>query len=217
MQGSHNSSSNFIGLGASPTLRMLVTARNPLMGEKELTDKMTIAEGLQELKRIDAMLDQKKQVIARYCSKKKGLPDEVTNQDAYVKEQAQSGIDLLKRYSAIKTAIQKANLEASFTLDGKTFTLAEAILFKQYLLREYQEYWMSFNPATAQAQINFYTNQIANRMNTLTPEQLTALNLVPELFYDPKKVQAEVEKLLTLKTSMDALIDKTNHATTIEI
>lgn len=176
---------------------------------------MTIAEALKELKRIDAIMLQRRATITRYCSKMKGSRDEVENQEKYVKEQTQSAQDLLKRYSAIKTVIQTANLTAFFEVKGKKYTLAEAILYKQYLMAQYEALWASFNTGNAQTQLsmdNTYRRTIAG----LTQEQAVKLDMVPEVYYDEKLIQKNKEDLLELKLNMDAMIDKTNHATTIE-
>jgi hypothetical protein len=183
------------------------------MGER-MTEKMTIAEGLKELKRIDSLLTQRFALIMRYCSKKKNSRDEIEKQQEYVKEQTQSAIDLLKRYSTIKLAIQQANLSASFTFGEKQYTLAEAILYKQYLYERYGLLWNSFTNNNAQMQLQYaQTRQYAN----LTPEQLEKIDMIPELYYDEKHVQQQKEELMALKLNMDSLIDKTNHATTIEV
>lgn len=180
-----------------------------------MTEKMTIAEGLKELKRIDSLLEQRNVIIARYCSKKKNSRDEIEKQQEYVKEQTQSAIDLLKRYSKIKLVIQQANLSASFAFDDKQYSLAEAILYKQYLHEHFLQLWNSFTTTTAQAQLM----NIMQRQGflNLTAEQLEKIDMVPELYYDEKFVQKQKEDLIALKLNMDSLIDKTNHATTIEI
>jgi len=52
---------------------------------------MTIADGLNELKRIEKVVLKKQATISRYCSKRKGEKDEVENQKKFVKETADYG------------------------------------------------------------------------------------------------------------------------------
>jgi len=175
-------------------------------------EKLTIAEALRELKRIDSLFIQRCQNIKRYCSKKKNSPDEITNQKTYIKEQVQSANDLLTRYKNIKLEINKANLVASFPFKNKTYTIAEALLYKQYLKNKYDLLYDSFTTENANRQLSVI------RMNVqLAPEELEAANLVPEVYYDEKKIQTLKEDLLELMSIMDALIDQTNHKTTIKI
>lgn len=181
------------------------------MSEKQ--NYLTIAEGLQELKRIVKILESRRNYITRYCSKKKGSRDEIEKQAEFVKAQFKSALDLITRYKDVKTEIQKANLTASFTFNGKKYTLSEAILYKQFLNAQYTALYNSFNTSTAQAHLSIYQRAFGN----LTPEQLEKIDMVPELYYDEKQIIKNKEDLIGLMANMDALIDKTNHATTINV
>jgi dTDP-4-amino-4,6-dideoxygalactose transaminase len=181
------------------------------MSEKQ--NYLTIAEGLQELKRIVKILESRRNYITRYCSKKKGSQDEIEKQAEFVKAQFKSALDLITRYKDVKTEIQKANLTASFTFNGKKYTLSEAILYKQFLNAQYTALYNSFNTSTAQAHLLIYQRAFGN----LTPEQLEKIDMVPELYYDEKQIIKNKEDLIGLMANMDALIDKTNHATTINV
>jgi hypothetical protein len=177
--------------------------------------KLTIAEGLQELKRISKLLDHRKAYITRYCSKKKGSRDEIDKQAEFVKAQFKSALDLLTRYRNIKTEIQKANLTASFTYNGKAYTLSEAILYKQFLKEQYESLYNCFNISNAQTQLGMFRNYV--NTSALTPEQLDKIDMIPELYYDEKQILKLKEELIGLMTNMDALIDKTNHAIFIDV
>jgi hypothetical protein len=182
-------------------------------GEKmENKNELTIAEALRELKLIDNLLTKRRANIARYCSKKKNSIDEIEKQKAFVKEQFQSARDLLTRYKDIKLAIQKANLDSTFTFNKQEYTISEALLYKQYLKEQYELLYNSFTPRNAQTQLQAL--QLRGAVQ-LTEEELKAANLVPELYYDERKIQIYKEDLLTFMAMIDALIDKTNHATTI--
>ena len=183
---------------------------------KNTVEKLSVAEGMQELKRIDKLLNTKYGLIARYASKKKGDPDEVVNQKDYIKEQEQSARDLLERYKRIKLAIQLSNLTNTFEFNGKSYSIAEAILYKQYLQEKFSGLLNAFNDARAQLRLSEFGRYIS-AMKDQTAESLAQMNLVPELFYDAKKVQAERESLADFMAKMNVLIDKNNHTATIEV
>lgn len=175
--------------------------------------QLTIAEGLKELKLINEKVAVRRNHIRLYSSKMEGAPDAIEKQDAYMKERRQSAEDLLTRYSAIKMAMQKANLEASFEFKGKTYTLAEAILWKHVLKEQYEALYGSFTNMTARTQIQ---EERAARAN-LPEADLIKLGLVPHLFYDEKEIQERKEEVLELTAYIDALIDKTNHSYTLKL
>lgn len=169
--------------------------------------ELTIAEGLKELKLIDKKLRVRYDHIRQYSSKMEGVADSIEKQDVYMKERRQSAEDLLKNYSAIKMAMQRANLEASFEFKGKTYTLAEAILWKHVLKEQYEALYGAFTSMTARGQIQ---EERAARAG-LPEADMVKLGLVPHLFYDEKEIQERKEELLELTAYIDALIDKTNH------
>lgn len=184
---------------------------------------MTVAEGMQELKRISKLIRTRCNQISRYSSKKKGMPDEVANQKKYVDEQWQSARDLLARYSKIKLAIQSSNLIKGFTFEDRFYTIAEAILYKQYLASQLNMLLDSFNDYTAKSQLSKFTDAIrvlsrnANATNNNAQQVLNEASLVPELYYNPVEIQREREKLTDFLSKVNVLIDKSNHEAQIEI
>lgn len=177
-------------------------------------ETLSLAECLAELKRIDSLLHRRFNNISRYCSKMKNSKDEVEKQKEYVKSQAQSAEDLLTRYKTIKLKIAEANLRATFEYDGKEYSIAEAILYKHYLHRQYVDLYQSFNTGNAQRQINERLRYVGSG---LTKEDLEKLDLIPETYYDEKQIQKKMDDLITFMTYIDKLIDKTNHSTFVEI
>lgn len=175
------------------------------------TKTVTVAEGLRELKLINDLLYQRSRNITRYCSKHKGSKDEIEKQQEYVEKQAQSAKDLITRYQDIKLAIMRVNLDTTFEFKGTTYSVAQAILYKQFLKDMYNNLYSSFSAQNAERQLS------SIRMSGLSDEQLEKYELVPELYYDERAVQKDKEDLLTLMSYLDALIDKANHATSITI
>lgn len=181
----------------------------------KMTEQLTIQDGLSELKLINQKLERNNQLIRTYSSKKEGDPDQIENQKEYMKGLIQAGNDLLKRYLGIKIAIQKANLFASFEFEGTSYTLAEALVYKQGLLDMYEQLVNSLSSRTADESIR--RSGITGNIGQLDEDQLKALKLVPKLFYSEEKKQAKLDELLELRAHLDRLIDKLNHQTILNI
>lgn len=184
------------------------------MSIDKLSSQMSIAEALRELTRIDSLLPNRYANIARYCSKKRNSKDEVEKQAEYVKAQAQSARDLIARYAAIKLRIQSTNLTTSFEYNGKQYSIAEALLYKQGLASQLSRLYASFNTDNAEMQISQYTRRLGN---ALSAEDLEKIDMVPETYYDEKAIQKEKEDLVGFLAMIDALIDKSNHSTYITL
>ncbi len=183
-----------------------------------MTTEMSIAEGLQELKLVAQKLQQRRINISRYASKRRGAKDEIEKQKEFVKEQGQSARDLITKYKNIKLAIQRSNLDTTFEFNGVTYSVAEAILYKQGIDKMYNNLYLSYTATNALTQIQQYSRLIG--VNTATvggEEMLDTLDLVPELYYDEKDIQQKREDLLELLSKINALIDKANHNTTISV
>ena len=176
---------------------------------------MTIADGLTELKRIIKLLDVKSQNLKRYSSKQRASKDEVESQKEYVASELKAANDLITRYTNIKLAIQKSNLETLIEHAGVSFSIAEALLLKQGIFDMKNKVYESLTNQNAIRQLNEYNNRIQAR--ALTQQEMESLNFVPELLYDELKNQKNKENLLDLRSYIDALIEKSNHQTFIQV
>ena len=177
---------------------------------------LTIADALNELKRIDKLLSQREENITRYCSKRRGSKDEIENQKDFVKNQRKSAEDLITRFRDIKIAIQISNLDTKFEFGGVTYSIAEALLIKQQLHQKYTNLYHSFNTQTGESQIMDYQRTLGH-LDTSNKEILDKLDLVPEVFYDEKVIMANKESLLELYSHLDSLIEKSNHHTFLNL
>lgn len=185
------------------------------MENAETKTEMTVAEALTELKRIAKLFNKRVQNITRYSSKKKGEPDEVEGQRDWIAAQFQSAKDLIERWTKVKLAMNKSNLETIIDFEGDQFSVAEAILFKQHLHEMKNNLLNSFTPETGQSQIRAYLSNVG-RLG-LSEEEMASINMVPELMYNEAKMIKAKEDLLNLYSFIDALIEKSNHNTVITI
>lgn len=182
------------------------------------SEQISIAEGLVELKRIKSVLELRSANIRRYSSKRKGAKDAIEKQAEFVKSEAQSARDLIKRYATIKMTINKTNLATRISYKNYDMSVAEAILFKHLTHGQISSILDSYNDETARTQIveqqRILSLGSAQRLNV---DQLETLQLLPELFYNPRDIMRENEENLDFLSHLDFLIDATNHRTMITI
>ncbi|MFC7441987.1 hypothetical protein [Laceyella putida] len=106
---------------------------------------MLIQQGLSELKLIKkrmAKIQEELSTYSAWSSKKKhpwgikGANQEYSVKQAEKEVQAkiQAYHDLAQRFFTIKSAIDRTNLETKITVAGKTFSLHEALLYKNHLI-----------------------------------------------------------------------------------
>ena len=181
----------------------------------QVATRMTISDGLSELKRIDKVLSLRYNNISRYASKRRNTKDEISEQRDFVKRQVQSAEDLVKRYAKIKTEIQRANLNTKIVYKEWEFTIAEALLYKHYLFEKKMQIHRALNANNASRQINEYRSMLGAR--STSDEIADKLDLVPELLFDEKKNLKDAESIVECLAYIDRLIDKANHETTIDI
>ena len=180
-------------------------------------EKMTVAEGLNEIKRVDNLLQKRVSNISLYSSKMRKEKDAIPGQQKYIDEQKQSAEDLLKRFVEVKTAIQRSNLETKIRYIPESgnpieMTVAEALTFKQesgtYEME--RKLYQAFSGRTGQNQIQNYlrARQGANQMEE---EDLEKLDWVVYHFFDQKEVMQKLEDLDEFKIKLDVLIEASNH------
>jgi len=178
---------------------------------------LTVADALTELKRIKKLLGKRVQIISRYSSKRRNGKDEILNQKKFIESETKSAVDLITRYKDIKLAINKSNIETILDFEGKQFSVAEAILFKQQFYEMNEDLYKAFTSNTGINQVNQYVQSLGGVGRQFSEEQMEKLDFVPELLYDEKKVLKLKEDNLNLYSFVDALIEKSNHNTYISL
>ena len=180
-------------------------------------NKMTIADGLAEIRRLDKRITSALPVINKHASKWKAGPDLVPKQKEHVSSLIQSVKDMLERKRKIKIAIARSNLDVEVEYGGRVMSIHEALLFKGVHRQNNGEYH-TLNSLYEQLNTNIADNQIYTIANRGIGDDMKELmNLVPAVFYDEKKVQEWKDDNLDLFSIVDALVDKSNHKTFIEI
>lgn len=92
-------------------------------------DRITITEGLAEIKTINARLVKRRENVMRYFARDARLVDPLAGADGgtveFIKRERQAIGDLEKRVVTIRTAIQRVNLTATLTLHGQTRAVSD--------------------------------------------------------------------------------------------
>ena len=210
-----------------------------------MEEKMTIHRGLSELKLLDARIEkgisQLEPVAPNQKNKKIGG---YLDESEYVKNTLaswQSVIDLIKRKSAIKSAIVASNAKTMVKVGGKAFTVADAITFKtiiesktklaSHLRGRLTAVAGSINKGNEQVNKNVDALLVAafngaDNLTKATKESLDAIR-IPYLdgnnYYmvDPLKVQEKIDELeketSEFKMEVDAILSESNAVTFINV
>jgi L-lactate utilization protein LutB len=107
---------------------------------------MTITEALAEIKTIGKRLEKKRQAIYANLGRDMRLVDPLEGGSVeFIKRERQAIEDLEKRIVAIRTAIQKSNLETRTTVGEMTHTIAEWLTFRREVATGRQQFLASIN------------------------------------------------------------------------
>lgn len=124
---------------------------------------LLIQQGLSELKLLKKRMSKIQEELSTYSawsSKKKhpwgikGANQEYSVKQAEKEVQAkiQAYHDLTKRFFQIKSAIDRTNIQTMITVAGKTFTLHEALIYKNHLVEMNQDLVQSCHYAIERAE-----------------------------------------------------------------
>ena len=96
--------------------------------------KLTITEALQEIKTIGKRLDKKRKSVVPYLIRDSRARDPLAKDggsEAFVKSERQSIHDLEERVIAIRTAIQRSNLDSQLQLGEQKRSVAEWLTWRR--------------------------------------------------------------------------------------
>ena len=95
---------------------------------------MLIAEALSEIKLIEKKIQSKHEAVMRYLVRDESYRDPLTREGGsseYVKRELQATDDLEKRRVALRTGINRTNLEAVIEIDSERLTVAEWLSWRR--------------------------------------------------------------------------------------
>lgn len=169
---------------------------------------MTITEALAELKTINKRIEKKKEFVVQYVAQPSVIKDPLENQGGsrvVVAQEMQAVNDLFKRYTTIRTAIQRANLDTVITIGEYTMSIAE---------------WLNWRKEVAQTQAKFFKD-ISNKAIQSRSMQFNKMpdGTIPQAIINVDegvifKTSENIEKVLG---ELDGILSLKNSTITINI
>lgn len=95
---------------------------------------ITITEALQEIKTINKRIEKKRQAISQFVARDARVRDPLEKDggsEKFIAQERQATSDLENRIVAIRTAIQRSNLDAKLTVCGRTKSVAEWLTWRR--------------------------------------------------------------------------------------
>lgn len=177
--------------------------------------KTTITEALAELKTIDKRIGKKIEFYLNYMALQQMVkdPHEKDGGSAAVIEREKQAIyDLYKRQVNIKTAIQKANLETSVTVNGVTRTVAEWLAWRKDVSGSNKQFLDQINGHLKSLRDKAKQNNVAVKQQG---EQIDRTDLV--VFIDEAGLLREREGIETTLGELDGKLSLVNATKIIEV
>lgn len=176
---------------------------------------ITITEALAELKTLDKRIQKKRDSIGQYLIRQEKFKDPLAAQggsEGFVRAERQSSADLEENIIAIRSAIQKVNLETTVTIEGVTRTITDWLSWRRDVAPKQQTFLGRLRVTIEEtrkkaAGINA---QLVGAGEAKNPDDVI-VNL------DEKKLSEETEKLETTLGYLDGQLSLKNATVTISV
>lgn len=171
-----------------------------------MTENMNILKGMHELTLIDEKIQKRKKELGDLCvrpSSKKAVY--LTNQTERVKRLEQSILDLAEYKYDIKAAIAQTCLNTRVTYEGVDYTLHKLVYYKQKGKAIINDLYRIISNAD-----ELVSNDVSRRTTSDS-----AIEVIRH--YDPEKYAKDVEKHMNKMSSLEALLNQANIATSIGV
>jgi hypothetical protein len=182
---------------------------------------MTVTEALAEIKTIGKRLEKKKQAVLANVGRDSRLKDPLTDSVAYVASERQAIEDLEKRIVAIRTAIQKKNLEVKCKVGDNEMTVQEWLNFRREIATARQIFLNSLN--TGIRQIREKVNREGGKVTFAAAAAQTNVSMGEKqpveilLHLDEKRLLEDQEGLEKVLGDLDGKLSLLNATTVIEV
>lgn len=199
-------------------------------GSMESTNIRTISikRGLTRLKTIKAQLNDISSKIRKYgAGSSKDKFDFVDTRTTRKKnhEEARKEVaslyqqfdDLVKEYSKIKKAINKANLETTITIGEKVMTIDDALTYQRHIQDYVRNLVGNYNRSVADAEGKVNRYNISVNVEGLSPSEREEELAHVVYLVDPELIKEKDKFLIEFLEELDGLIDEANVLTQIEI
>ncbi|MER2007418.1 MAG: hypothetical protein ABS939_08185 [Psychrobacillus sp.] len=189
---------------------------------------ISIKRGLTRLKTIKAQLNDISSKIRKYgAGSSKDKFDFVDTRTTRKKnhEEARKEVaslyqqfdDLVKEYSKIKKAINKANLETTITIGEKVMTIDDALTYQRHIQDYVRNLVGNYNRSVADAEGKVNRYNISVNVEGLSPSEREEELAHVVYLVDPELIKEKDKFLIEFLEELDGLIDEANVLTQIEI
>lgn len=179
----------------------------------EKTVKMTITEGLAEIKTINARVAKKQDAVMRYFARDGKMKDPLEKEGGtveFVRRERQAIRDLQGRIITIRTSIQAANLATSLTIGDEELSVAEWLTWR----REVSEKQKGFLSTMAITLNELRTRAL--RQGAMVTDKETGSMTEIVVAVNERELAGEVEQMEAVLGELDGKLSLLNATTFIE-
>lgn len=177
---------------------------------------LTITEALAEIKTIGKRLESKRQFIRANLVRAEGLKDPLANQGGSVQtivQESQSIYDLEERIVAIRRAIQAANAAVSLTIEDKTRSVADWLVWRREVSSPKSAFLVTLGQTIAQYREHARQKGFAVVVNENAASKPTDL----VVHIDERALHDAAESLANVLGQLDGKLSLLNATTIITI
>jgi len=179
--------------------------------------RTTITEALQEIKTIGKRIEKKRANLAQYVARDARLKDPLEREGGsveYVRRERQGLKDLEARIVAIRTAIQRSNLDVQVTIADSTRSVAEWLTWRREIAPASQQFLSQLAAGIKQIREKVQKSG-AKTISAGTEQEAAPGDVIVHL--EEKALLDEQEKFETVLGELDGRLSLLNATTVIEI
>jgi len=176
----------------------------------------TITEALAEIKTIAKRLEKKRTTVMQFLARQDGIKDPLEKEGgsvAFVASERQSIADLGARIIALRSGIQKANEANSVTINGKTRSISDWLIWRRDVAAGEGAFLSQIR-----AQLNSVRQQAQKNNAAVVPVGAVAAS--PADFVvsvDERELAAQIEAHEEILGQLDGQLSLKNATTTISV
>jgi hypothetical protein len=182
--------------------------------------KLTITEALQEIKTIGKRLEKKRQSISPYLARDSRVRDPLEKDggsEKFINSERQAIADLENRVVAIRTAIQRSNLDSSITVGTKGRTVAEWLTWRRELAAGHKSFLSSISAGLTNVR-NEVQKKGGKVIAAVAVNEAVGPNDPPQLVInvDERKLIQDIEEIEETLGTLDGKLSLFNATTVID-
>jgi hypothetical protein len=183
--------------------------------------KLTITEALQEIKTIGKRLEKKRQSISPYLVRDSRTRDPLEKDggsEKFIHSERQAIADLENRVVAIRTAIQRSNLDSSITVGTKGRTVAEWLTWRRELSSGHKAFLSSISAGLTNVRDQVQKKGGKVVAAAVAINEVSGPDAPPQLIIniDERKLIQDIEEIEETLGTLDGKLSLFNATTVID-